>query len=471
MLNLLLLLLCWVLWTTALAGLLQLGRCYTQRLNAATQLAPLLLLVSLLPFLPWPEQSVVLPALWLSAHDQGVSPLLALPAHPGWLEQQPLQAWLPDLAFWLLLAGSMLSAVLTARQWQLWRRLHQLSLPLPAQRLQALVAADPALAQALRRKLLQIKQLPNGGSPFVSGITKGTLWLPEWFWQMQPAQQRLLLWHELQHLQRRDPLWLLSWRLLCALCWFNPALRLLERHYQAAMEHAVDHWVLSQHPRQRSLYARTLLAVIRAQQQAFDSRHWLQANAGTGPAQVLQQRLQHILQPVPMLSGRQLSLFALALVSLSLPALVLKTELTGLAPQQWLPPLQQGRVGSWFGEVHSFRQNKPHGGLDFIAARGTPVLAVAAGKVLLSGNGSLHPNLGNVVLIDHGGGYQSMYAHLDAVTVQPGQQLQAGQSVGTLGNSGRTTGPHLHLELFQAGARIDPASLLPLNTLQGATGE
>ena len=99
------------------------------------------------------------------------------------------------------------------------------------------------------------------------------------------------------------------------------------------------------------------------------------------------------------------------------------------------------------------------------------MLAIAAGKVLLSGSNSLHPNLGNVVLVDHGGGYQSMYAHLDAVTVQPGQQLQAGQSLGTLGNSGRTTGPHLHLELIQAGERVDPATLLPLNTMLGATGE
>lgn len=471
MLNLLLLLLCWVLWTTLLAGLLQLGRRYTHRLSAATQLAPLLLLVSLLPFLPWPEQGAVLPSLWLSAHDHGVSPLLALPAHPGWLEQQPLQAWLPELAFWLVLAGCLLSGVLMARQWQLWRRLHQLSLPLSVQRLAALVASEPALQEALQRKPLQIKQLPHGGSPFVSGITHSTLWLPDWFWQLQPAQQRLLLWHELKHLQRRDPLWLLSWRLLCTLCWFNPALRLLERHYQSAMEHAVDHWVLAQHPAQRSLYARTLLAVIRAQQQAFQAGLWLQANAGTGPVHVMQQRLQQILQPAQILSGRQFCVLTLALVSLSLPALVLKTELTGLAPRQWQPPLQQGQVGSWYGEIHSFRQGKPHGGLDFIAPRGTPVLAIAAGKVLLSGSGSLHPNLGNVVLVEHGGGYQSMYAHLDTVTVQPGQQLQPGQSVGTLGNSGRTTGPHLHLELIQAGERVDPATLLPLNMMQGATGE
>ncbi len=471
MLNLLMLLFCWVLWTSLLAGLLQLGRHYSQRLIAATTLAPLLLLVSVLPFLPWPEQGAVLPALWLTPHDHGISPLLALPTHPAWLEQQPLQAWLPELVFWLLAAGCVLSSVLMARQWQLWRRLHQWSLPVSAQRLVAVVAPEPALQAALARHPLQLRQLPHGGSPFVSGIRRGTLWLPDWFWHLPAGQQRLLLWHELKHLQRRDPLWLLSWRLLCALCWFNPALRLLERHYHAAMEHAVDHWVLRQHPAQRSTYARTLLAVIRAQQQAVQSRLWLQANAGTGPAQVLQQRLQQILQPTQLLSGRQFGVLALALTSLSVPALALKTELTGLAPQQWQVPLQRGKVGSWFGEVHSFRQGKPHGGLDFIAPRGTPVLAVAAGQVLLSGSDSLHPNLGNVVLIDHGGGYQSMYAHLDAVTVQPGQQLQAGQSVGTLGNSGRTTGPHLHLELIQAGKRINPATLLPLNMMPGVTGE
>lgn len=471
MLNLLILLLCWVLWTTLLAGLLRLGRHYSVQLAGAPGVAPLLLWVSLLPFFPWPEQATSLPEHWLRADDAGISPLLALPAHPGWLEQQPLQALLPELAFWLVLAGSLLSGVLMARQWQLWRRLHQLSTPVPLQRLADVVAPEPALQAALSGQSLQIHQLPHGGSPFVSGIRQAKLWLPDWYWQLQPAQQRLLLWHELKHLQRHDPLWLLSWRLLCVLCWFNPALRLLEQHYQSAMEHAVDQWVLTQAPKHRSLYARTLLTVIRAQQQARQAGFWLQANAGNGPAQVIQQRLQQILQPAPVLARWQFGLLALVFVGLSLPALALKTGLTGLAPQQWHAPLATGRVGSWFGEVHRFRQNKPHGGLDFIAPVGSPVLSIAAGKVLLTGAGSLHPNLGNVVLVDHGGGYQSMYAHLGSVSVQPGQQVQPGQSVGTLGNSGRTTGPHLHLELIQAGERIDPANLLPLNTLQGATGE
>lgn len=471
MLDLLLLLLGWVVWTTLLAGLLQLGRRYIVKLAGAPGLSPLLLLLSLLPFLPWPQQATVLPDLWRVSNEHGVSPLLVLPAHPGWLEQKPLQAALPELAFWLVFAGCCLSAALMTRQWLLWRRLHQLSVALPLQRLADVVVSDYALQAQLRLQSIQIQQLPYGGSPFVSGIRQARLWLPDWFWQLQPAQQRLLLWHELRHLQRRDPLWLLSWRLLCALCWFNPALRLLERHYQSAMEQVVDQWVLQQQPAQRSLYARTLLEVIRAQQQALQSNAWLQACAGRGPIVAMQQRLEQILQPKPSLSRRQFGILTCALLSLSLPALALKTELTGLAPQQWQAPLAQGRVGSWFGEIHRFRQNKPHGGLDFIAPRGTSVLAVAAGKVLLTGDNSLHPNLGNVVLIDHGGGYQSMYAHLDAVTVKPGQQVQSGQAIGTLGNSGRTTGPHLHLELIQAGERIDPASLVPFNKMQGAFGE
>jgi beta-lactamase regulating signal transducer with metallopeptidase domain len=470
-LNLLLLLLSWVLWTSVLAGLLQLGLRHSGRLAGASYLTPLLLLVSLLPLLPWPQQVATLPDFWLAPHDYGVSPMLALPAHPGWLEQQPLQALLPELALWLLLAGCVLSVGLTLHQWLLWRRLHTLSEPLSWQRLAPVIAADPALQRALQRYALQLWQLPHGASPFVSGIWQFKLWLPDWFWQLPPEQQRLLLWHELQHLQRRDPLWLLSWRLLCAWCWFNPALRLLERHYQSAMEHRVDQWVLSQHPAQRSLYARTLLAVVRAQQQAAQSTCWLQANAGMGPAQVLQQRLQQILQPVSALTGWRLSLLLLSVVSLSVPALALKIELTGLAPQQWHAPLAQGRISSGFGEIHSFRRHKPHGGLDFVAARGAPVLAIAAGKVLLSGSGSLHPDLGHVVLVDHGGGYQSMLAHLDTVLVTPGQQVQPGQPLGTLGNSGRTTGPHLHLELLQDGVRIDPTRLLPLHRSQGATGE
>lgn len=472
MLNLLLALCCWVLLSSTAAWCLQRAARRFSALSNWPALAPLLLLVSVLPFLPWPHSAVHLPKHWSEQLDHGISPFLALPAHPGWVEQQPLQALLPQLATLLLALGSLISLWLMARQWRLWRALYQLSAPLPLQALQPVVQDDPALQRLLAQyPALQLQQLPNTGSPFVSGIRRLELWLPEWFWQLTPAQQKLLLWHELKHLQRRDPLWLLCWRLLCALFWFNPALRLLERHFQQAMETQVDGWVLAQKPKQRALYARTLLQAIRAQHQATPAGRWLQASAGSGCGAVLQHRLGQIMQPGRVLSRWQRRLIITAICALCLPAWAIKTELTGLAPAQWLAPLVQGKVGSWYGEVHSFRQNKPHNGVDVIAARGTSVQAVAAGRVLLAGTGSLHANLGNVVLLDHGGGYQSMFAHLDRVDVQPGQQVDAGQEIGTLGNSGRTTGPHLHLELLLNGQRIDPATVLPLDQLQGATGE
>lgn len=471
MLNLLLALLCWMVLSTTVALLLHYAARRLTALSSWPALAPLLLVVSVLPFLPWPDSAVPLPQIWSAQLDHGISPLLALPAHPGWLEQQPLRAVWPQLATALLALGSLISLLLMGRQWRLWRVLHQLSAPLPLATLQPVVQDDPALQHLLAQyPALQLQQLPIGGSPFVSGIWRSVLWLPEGFWRLSIPQQQLLLWHELKHLQRRDPLWLLSWRLLCALCWFNPALRLLERHYQQAMETKVDLWVLAQKPRQRALYARTLLQTIRAQQQATSAGRWLQASAGSGSAAMLH-RLGQIMQPGPALSRWQRLLLLAGVCALSLPAWAIKAELTGLAPSQWLAPLLQGKIGSWYGEVHNFRQNKPHNGVDVIAARGTSVQAVAAGRVLLAGTGSLHANLGQVVLLDHGGGYQSMFAHLDRVDVQPGQQVDAGQVIGTLGNSGRTTGPHLHLELLLNGQRIDPATVLPLDQLQGETGE
>lgn len=470
MLNLLLLLLGWVLWTSILAGGLWLTGRYGQALQRASWFAPLLLLLSLLPFLPWPQQALVLPSFWLAAYDHGLSPVLALPTHPAWLEQQHLTALMPDLALSLLLAGGVVSAALTVRQWRSWQQLQQLALPVPAQQLQPLLVQDPALAHVFADCAPQLRQWVHGGSPFVSGIRRSQLWLPAWFWQLALPQQQLLLWHELRHLQRYDPLWLMAWRVLCTCCWFNPALRLLERHFRVAMEHAVDQWVLRRQPSARHLYARTLLTVVR-HQQSGPSEPWVQAYAGSGPAQELHHRLQQILKPARGLPLWQLALVFAVLTSLSVPALVLKTELTGLAPKQWQLPLHAARVSSLFGEVHSFRQMKPHGGIDFVAPQGTAVLAVAAGKVLIADAVSLNPNLGNVVLLDHGGGYQTMFAHLDAIQVQPGQQVKAGDSIGTLGNSGRTTGPHLHLELLQGSTRLDPALFLPLSQLQGATGE
>lgn len=98
-----------------------------------------------------------------------------------------------------------------------------------------------------------------------------------------------------------------------------------------------------------------------------------------------------------------------------------------------------------------------HEGLDFSAEVGTPVLAAAEGVVLTS---SFHPQYGNVVDLDHGGGLVSRYAHLSRIDVQPGALLKRGAAIGAVGNTGRSTGAHLHFEVRLFGAAQNPARFL-----------
>lgn len=102
-----------------------------------------------------------------------------------------------------------------------------------------------------------------------------------------------------------------------------------------------------------------------------------------------------------------------------------------------------------------------HTGVDLAAPMGTPVLATLAGKVLLVGVVS---GYGNTVLLDHGNGVETLYAHLQQANVQVGEQLEQGAVLGAVGMSGAATGPHLHFELRQRDAvlqALDPTSHLP----------
>lgn len=94
-----------------------------------------------------------------------------------------------------------------------------------------------------------------------------------------------------------------------------------------------------------------------------------------------------------------------------------------------------------------------HNGLDFRAAPGTAVLATADGTVSFVG---FNGDFGLTVQIDHGGGIETSYCHLSSATVRPGQAVRRGAKIGGVGNSGRSTGSHLHYEVWNAGRPSDP---------------
>lgn len=99
----------------------------------------------------------------------------------------------------------------------------------------------------------------------------------------------------------------------------------------------------------------------------------------------------------------------------------------------------------------------PHGGADFLSEAGTPVHAPNDGLVVLTGD--LYYT-GNTVVIDHGQGLLSLFAHLSRIDVQEGATVHAGDVLGLVGATGRVTGPHLHWTVRLGGARVDPLSLL-----------
>lgn len=118
-----------------------------------------------------------------------------------------------------------------------------------------------------------------------------------------------------------------------------------------------------------------------------------------------------------------------------------------------------GITSSPFGLKRFFNQQprRPHSGLDIAAPEGTPIKSPSKGTVVLTGDFFFN---GNSVFIDHGQGLISMMCHLYSIDVKQGQKLEAGDLIGTVGKTGRATGPHLHWTVSLNNNRIDPAILL-----------
>jgi murein DD-endopeptidase MepM/ murein hydrolase activator NlpD len=115
------------------------------------------------------------------------------------------------------------------------------------------------------------------------------------------------------------------------------------------------------------------------------------------------------------------------------------------------------RIASGFGYRIDpiYKTVKLHAGLDFTAPVGTPVYTTANGTVESAGYGE-GVGYGNHVVINHGYGYKTLYAHLVRNKVRPGQKVVRGEVIGWVGSTGKSTGPHLHYEVIRRGQKIDP---------------
>lgn len=126
-------------------------------------------------------------------------------------------------------------------------------------------------------------------------------------------------------------------------------------------------------------------------------------------------------------------------------------------------PVWEARMSRGFMPKTTRKRKRPHKGIDLAAPRGVPVMASTDGIVIYTGKD--FKGFGKMIMIETSGehsGYATLYAHLDKIVVYDGQKVSQGEVIGALGNTGRSSGPHLHFEIRKAdGIPIDPLPMLP----------
>jgi len=135
-----------------------------------------------------------------------------------------------------------------------------------------------------------------------------------------------------------------------------------------------------------------------------------------------------------------------------MPIVIASSRGSGQLASSMIWPLA-GRINSYYG----YREGEFHTGLDINGYQGDPYVAAATGTVVSAG---WDGNYGNSILIDHGNGIFTRYAHSSMLLVSEGQKVSKGQTIGLVGSTGRSTGPHLHFEVIINGDFANPLNYL-----------
>ncbi len=278
--------------------------------------------------------------------------------------------------------------------------------------------------------------------------------------------------HEQQHLRRRDDELGLVLRFACCLSWPAPFVWAFLRRWQEATEIHCDAAAAQTYPKEnRRRFARILLRVHEQSAQAVRSP--IASTLIRNTLRSEKMRLTHLLEAIPPATyarSHQLVMslviaLAAVLVSASLPPLAVADAVANDEKKAMqFDFVTGGRLTSRFGLVAapgSSAKQRKHSGIDIAASRGTPLLAPTTGVVTLATelyNGKAA--YGKVMVLQIDERTQLLFAHLDGFTAKVGQQVREGDAIAIIGNTGRSTGPHVHVEARVDGDLVDPLQVL-----------
>lgn len=416
--------------------------------------------------------------------------------HAAETPQETTTDWLAMASHVWLTGATLLFAGKLLRYALFWRRVHRNTRP----------CACPQTA-AFTRRSVRVRTGAAVGSPQLVGLFRPTLLLPET--SLSAEQMAHVLSHEMTHLKRYDLLY--KWFAFLVKCvhWFNPVVYLVNRQIRLDGEISCDQAVVREMDAPaRERYIHTILALLSGETACGDTF----ATEMVGNLRFLKRRFRMI-QNKPKISkkARWASVGAavvLAAVSLlvsgvlggsapmntqaqTAPAPVLQTQkptattttaattsatattttvADATAPvatttattvttveSDWCWPCPRNdQITSSFG----YRWGKKHAGIDILARVGDPVVAAADGTVVEVNPSGWGGGYGVYVLLDHGNGLTTMYGCLDSPNVTVGQAVARGQVIGYAGNTGDSSGPHLHFEVRVDGVALDPTEYL-----------
>ncbi|XOV95155.1 MAG: peptidoglycan DD-metalloendopeptidase family protein [Bacteroidota bacterium] len=283
-----------------------------------------------------------------------------------------------------------------------------------------------------------------------------------------------LLTHELAHIKQRHTWDILFVELVKIIFWFNPILQIYAKSIRVNHEYLADRTVIENHQDIKSYQLQLIQYLSKFHSTAFTSH--LNYSITKKRFEMMKKKISKTVAVISITVMIPILFFALMAFSPTIrkieqsiekEASRLETfiEMEVFEGENSIPtisPIERPaihRVSSGFGQRMNpvTKKQQMHFGVDLTADTGVKVLATADGKVSVA---EYKSGWGNHVKVDHGNGYETFYAHMHELKVLTGQNLKKGDVIGTVGNTGKSNGPHLHYEVIEEGKHVDPISFI-----------
>lgn len=326
-------------------------------------------------------------------------------------------------------------------------------------------------ASDLGVRMPAIKRSHHVSSVCITGVFRQTVLIPHGI-ELRVSTDDLVLMcaHELAHVRRGDTRLFTATQLARVLFWFNPLVGRIAAHAELAAEESADALVLRKGV-DRRVYAACFVEGLKFAAHRMNVQPALAPSFTPQDRHGRRRRLNSILSAEPprrMPLAKRLMLSAaassVALIAVGQAALAVDPDSAAVRRNSLDEMPLVGEITSRFGEksaVSGGDRSPAHSGLDIKAPNGAKVFAPGDGVVVEATDlYNRSPAWGKVVVIDHGHGLVTRYAHLDSYRVKRGQRVKTGDVIAAVGATGKVTGPHLHFETLQDGAAVDPADVV-----------